>query len=136
MVISLTRLFKGYFKLCECNCGYLIPCVNKMGNFARFKHGHNNRGKNHWNWKGGKSNQYEYNIIYKPFFKYSNSEGYVREHRYIMYIYLSILNNKVIYIEGFDVHHKNGDKKDNHIENLELLTRSEHTIFHNKIRII
>lgn len=81
-----------------------------------------------------RSKDHGYYIIYKPHYPYSNPRnGYVREHRYIMYIYLSILNNKVTYIEGFDVHHKNGNIKDNRIQNLELIIRSDHSKIHNPI---
>ena len=36
----------------------------------------------------------------------------------------------------YDVHHINEDKKDNRIENLEILTRSEHTIHHNHSKCV
>ena len=118
MTISITRLFNGYYKFCQCGCKELIPCVNN-GRFLRFKYGHHN-------YKNGRIKQQNYISIYKPHFKYSRKNGYIQEHRYIMYIYLSILNNRPIYIEDFDVHHINGNKIDNRIINLQLLTRSEH----------
>jgi hypothetical protein len=45
-----------------------------------------------------------------------------------MYLYLSILNNKIIYIQDYHIHHINGNPLDNRIENLQLVTRSEHNI--------
>lgn len=121
--LSLTSLFKGYYKYCQCGCKILIKCVNN-GRFIRYKKEHNPHFNNN------KSNQGEYIIIRRPYYPYCDKNGYVRQHRYIMYIYLSILNNKPTYIEGFDVHHKNKDRKDNRIENLELITRPDHQSLH------
>lgn len=72
-----------------------------------------------------------YYRIYKPYFKYSNKQGYVLEHRYIMYIYLSILNGKLTYLpKNKEIHHINKNGFDNRIENLELITRNRHNKTH------
>ena len=53
------------------------------------------------------------------------------EHRFIMEQHLKrkLKRNEV-------VHHINGDKLDNRIENLQIMTLSEHSRFHQKIRPI
>lgn len=70
-------------------------------------------------WKGGRITPGGYKEIYidkKP----------IREHILIMenHIGRPLRKDEV-------VHHKNGDRLDNRIENLELMTRSEHARLHN-----
>lgn len=65
----------------------------------------------------------KYKIIYKPNHPNANAYGYLPEHRYVMSKFLGRPLEK-----GEDVHHINGDKKDNRIENLKLLNHSEHSV--------
>lgn len=74
-------------------------------------------GKTHPSWKGGKPNTIDgYRMLYMK-----SPGAYVLEHRYVME---SHLGRKLKSSEI--VHHKNGIKTDNRIENLELMTRAEH----------
>lgn len=86
MLLSLRRLFKGLYKLCECNnkdC--FIPIINTQGEFARFKHGHhayNKKGETSSNWKGGRYKNNDYWLLRIPDYFSSYSDGYVLEHVY------------------------------------------------------
>ena len=70
-----------------------------------------------------------YITIYYPTYPSSNSEGFVMEHRYLMerHIGRPLDKNEV-------VHHINHDRTDNRLENLMLLTASEHAKLHAKER--
>lgn len=131
---------------CRCGCGAEIPFLHKGGKPQKYKIGHTNKGKHMsretqlmlaearrkrgyplgekaYNWKGGKTlNGQGYVIVRK--------DGvYVREHRLVMEQYLgrSLTENEI-------PHHINGNKTDNRIENLQLMTSTEHKQFHAKNR--
>ena len=86
------------------------------------------------NWKGGRSDtlsrKYIYIRIYddNPFFCMAvhakRGGGEILEHRLIMARYL----NRVLTPQEH-VHHKNGDKKDNRLENLELISQNNHFLY-------
>ncbi len=90
------------------------------------------RAENHYNWKGGINiNQQGYIIEYvkkdsKWFSMAVNNHkagGYILQHRLVMAKHLGrcLFKNEM-------VHHINGDRKNNKIENLKLLDKKEHKI--------
>lgn len=65
-----------------------------------------------------------YVMIWEPDHPLAMAYGYVFEHR-------KVLHDAGIEVpEGCHVHHKNEDKTDNRVENLEVLTAQEHTRHH------
>lgn len=70
-----------------------------------------------------------YVSVYCPDHPTASKDGYVLKHRIVIETHLghAVPN-------GYIVHHKNGKKDDNRLENLELMKRGEHTAFHTKQR--
>lgn len=82
--------------------------------------------ENSRNWKGGRIVQNGYYMVRCPNHPKAML-GYVYEHRLVMEQHIGR------YLEKDEiVHHKNRDKQDNRLENLEILTPSEHNKVHRK----
>lgn len=64
---------------------------------------------------------YGYVQLFRPEHPTAQKNGYVMEHRMIAY------DAGLLTDLSMEVHHRNGDKTDNRIENLEVLTKAEHT---------
>jgi len=80
------------------------------------------KGKRSSHWKGGKhQDKWGYIHIWMPDHPNAKGSGYIHEHRFIMSEYLG---RPLIKFES--VHHKNGIKNDNRIENLELMQNRVH----------
>lgn len=125
---------KGF---CECGCGEktnLAPCTRKAisqvkGEPLRYLNGHQSRGHNqgaaNGRWKGGK-------IFNKALGRWMVSRGdgvLVGRSRVVMREHLGRnLGREEV------VHHINGDKTDDRIENLQLMDLAEHTRLHNRMR--
>lgn len=123
-----TRLKKGAEVPCKV-CGkykYVHPskigrtkycsmaCRNKDFSFWQ-------RGEKNYRWNGGTCKIGKYLYIKSPNHPYKNSGRYVAEHRLVMEKEIGryLTSNE-------EVHHKNGIKDDNRIENLELVIKKIH----------
>lgn len=76
------------------------------------------RGERHSNYKG-LVRRGNYLARFLPDHPLADSSGYVLEHR-------RVAHDAGIYVAGHHVHHKNGDKHDNRLQNLAVLDAAEH----------
>jgi hypothetical protein len=93
---------------------------------------HPKRGPDNPRWRGGRKITPAGYVAVRlgkddPLYKMVGRNGYVLEHRLVMARALGrcLATNE-------EVHHKNRDKSDNKLENLELLDKSNHMIQHHK----
>lgn len=87
------------------------------------------KGNKTWNFKGYRRRTSKgYIRVYRPEHPLADRNGLVPEHRLVMEEALGFIIPK-----KFDIHHINGIKDDNRIENLTLMTHSAHSILHNKL---
>lgn len=87
-------------------------------------------GKHHAMWKGGKITKGSgYVGIWKPDHPSADKQGYVYEHTLVM-------EQKIgrVPVKGKEsVHHVDGDKQNNHPDNLYLCTHKSHVAVHRQI---
>jgi hypothetical protein len=122
-------------KECECGCGQVIPlkawhfkswskipkCIVGHNPASHFKEG------NKLGWKGGVYQSGGYVYVFNPNHPNANANGYIKRSRMVMEGYIGR------YIKRSEhVHHINGIKTDDRIENLRLLSLEQHMSLHHK----
>lgn len=85
----------------------------------------NRRVENSHVFKAGRKKSHGYWFILKPGHHHVDRNGYVLEHRLIYEQYYNCCVPSWV-----DCHHINENTEDNRIENLQLMTRSEHSSYH------
>lgn len=131
-VLALTERRGGatggkYFWRCKCDCGNLRDVdISNLNNKSTKSCGclklqllQSQKGEKHPNWQGGRVSSHKsgYIFIHKPDHPNAAKSGYIVEHRLVMEDAIG----RYLYPDE-TVHHKNGVKTDNNIENLELWT--------------
>lgn len=101
---------------------------SRWGKTHLFLYGHSSRGSSHSQWKGGRKLHEGYIEVWRPDHPKADMNGYVKEHRVVWELY-----NNAMLLHWADVHHLNGNKTDNRIENLEAMIKGKHITTHNLI---
>ena len=79
------------------------------------------KGPDHWKWRNGHSRCNGYEMIKRPNHPYANKRGYVLEHRLVVEDHI-----RRYLPPDVRVHHINGNRLDNRIENLVMMNHRSH----------
>ena len=102
------------------------------------------KGKLNSSFKGIEIIRHNHNIddilVYDPAHPFADKDGRVKKHRLLVEQNYKLFDKKFFIKEGgriilkkeYQVHHKDGNHDNNDINNLEVLTRSEHSSIHSK----
>ena len=79
-------------------------------------------------------------FVYCPTHPYADKNGRVARHRLVVELNSTLFNDECFEVvngvkvlkKGLVVHHKDGNHCNDEITNLEILTRGQHTSYHNK----
>ena len=132
VTIPIRRLLRGLYRLCQCGCGTLIPCLTK-NSISKYKIGHSNknkRGENAPHWIGGRVKSGLYWYLKMPEDIHSKKDGYVAEHVYFYTQY-----HKCCMLFWGVVHHIDPVREgycNNMVWNLMGLTNRQHASMHKK----
>ena len=123
---------------CSMECANLLKADYMKG---EKNHQFGLKGELNSSYKGLETFHNNYIYEYCPNHPKSGEDGRIRQHRLIIEKnynlfdknYFELVDNFYVLKEIYDIHHINEVKTDNRLENLQILTRSEHTSLHNKI---
>jgi hypothetical protein len=114
--------FQANIIYCGCGCGQTLLDIDRRGRPHKYLDGHGKRGKDNPSWNGGrKRDQRGYWLILKPEHHETPIGGYVMEHRIIYEEY-----HGCCLLPWSCIHHLDGDKGNNNINNLILTSKWEH----------
>ncbi len=129
----LNKSFKwGY---CWCACGTELPSLRYKWWLRRYINNHKNKGKfgkDSSNYKTGitEDKSRGYATIIRRHHPFADSRGRVYLHRYLKELDLGYYITK-----EYDVDHINKNTRDNSPENLRVLLKSDHTIYHKTVEM-
>lgn len=110
---------------CDCGCGKNLRKIYHGKKSIKFRQGHASSlriGEKNSNWKGIEKKQSGYISIYDPKHPRKTKQNRVLKHRLLYEEY-----HKCCLLSWSDVHHINGKKDDNRIENLIAIKHGDHS---------
>lgn len=133
----------GFFCSIGCSTEYRKVWFRGEGN-----HQYGLKGNLNSSFKGEEISHRNHNkmdiYVYDPTHPFANKEGRVVKHRLIVEEnhslfddrFFETIEGRVVLKKKYSIHHKDGNHDNNDINNLQVVTKSEHTAIHNKEKVI